>query len=184
MIQSTVIEDFVNKISRIKLGDYPDYFSRTRDIFDARLVTYTNKNQNWLFGAVLGEIGANTFDHNFSFSDNIIKGIFCDFESNQDFVFMCDFGAGIKSTLSKSIPEINNDLEALEIAFTKPVSGRAPELRGNGLKFVISSIVENKWNLFFQSGNAVCKADGKGYFFEKSDYNHNGCFCVLSCKEF
>ena len=56
-------------------------------------------------------------------------------------------------------------------------------MRGNGLKFVIKSVVENQWNLFFQSGNAVCNADKNGYSFEKSDYNHDGCFCIISCKE-
>ena len=33
-------------------------------------------------------------------------------------------------------------------------------------------------------GNAVCNADGNGFSFELSDYSHNGCFCILSCKEF
>lgn len=72
----------------------------------------------------------------------------------------------------------------MEVTFTKPVSGRATELRGNGLKFTISSIVENNGSLHYHSSNAVCRADGKGYSFELSDYNHNGCFCILSSKEF
>ncbi len=46
-----------------------------------------------------------------------------------------------------------------------------------------SSVVENKWNLFYQSGNAVCNADETGYTFGTSSYNHDGCFCILSCKE-
>lgn len=65
------------------------------------------------------------------------------------YVYMCDFGAGLKKTLSRVVKEITDDKSAIETAFTKPISGRAPEMRGNGFKFVISSVVENKWNLFF-----------------------------------
>jgi len=34
------------------------------------------------------------------------------------------------------VPELSTDEEAVRTAFTKVVSGRAPESRGNGLKFV------------------------------------------------
>lgn len=67
MISESMVQSFIKKISQIKHGDYDDFLSRTRDIFDARLVTYTSRSENWLLGAVIGEIGANTFDHNFSF---------------------------------------------------------------------------------------------------------------------
>ena len=184
MIPKEVIEKFIKMLPEIKNGSYSDYISKTRDIFDARLYSFSNRTQNWLFGAVVGEIGANTFDHNFTFSPDCPKGVFFDCESSPDFIYLCDFGAGLKNTLSKTITDIKDDKTAIEVAFTKPVSGRAPELRGNGLKFTISSIVENNWNLYYHSGNAVCRADGKGYSFELSDYNHNGCFCILSSKEF
>ena len=184
MIPLNEIESFIEKIPEIKSGKYSEFFSKTRDVFDARLFSFTNKTQNWLFGAVVGEIGANTFDHNFTFSQDCPKGVFFDCESSSDFIYLCDFGAGLKTTLSKIISEITDDKAAIEVAFTKPVSGRAPELRGNGLKFTISSIVENNWSLHYHSGNAICNADGNGYSFDLSDYNHNGCFCILSCKEF
>lgn len=184
MIPKEEVEKFIKKLSEIKAGKYSDYISKTRDVFDARLYSFTNRTQNWLFGAVVGEIGANTFDHNFTFSQDCPKGLFFDCESSSDFIYLCDFGAGLKTTLSKIISEINDDKAAIEVAFTKPVSGRAPELRGNGLKFTISSIVENNWSLHYHSGNAICNADGNGYTFDLSDYNHNGCFCILSYKEF
>lgn len=183
MISEIVIQDFIQKIPLIKVGQFEENFSKTRDIFDARLMTYNNRTKNWLFGAVIGELGANTFDHNFSFKSDSPKGIFCDFESRKSHVFMCDFGSGLKSTLSRVIKNIDSDEKAMETAFTKPISGRAPEMRGNGLKFVISSVVENGWNLFYQSGNAICKVDKNGYEFEKSDFYHEGCFCILSCEE-
>lgn len=182
MIEKSIVEDFIQKIPQIQNGGHSEYFSKTRDIFEARLQTYISKNQNWLLGAVIGEIGANTFDHNFSFSSDSPRGFFCDFESKPPYVFMCDFGAGLKTTLSRVLKEIDTDRKAIETAFTKEVSGRAPELRGNGLKFVLSSVVQNGWSLFFQSGNAICQADKNGYSFEKSDFAHKGIFCILSDK--
>ena len=184
MIPGDEIKNFIKKIPEIRAGTFSEYISKTRDVFDARLYSFTNRTKNWLFGAIIGEIGANTFDHNFSFSSDCPKGVFFDCESSPDFVYLCDFGAGLKTTLSKIIPEIKDDKSAIEVAFTKAVSGRAPELRGNGLKFTVSSIVENNWTLYYHSGNAVCKADGNGFCFEESEFKHNGCFCILSCKEF
>lgn len=90
MIEKSIVESFVQKIPQIHNGAKTEYFSKTRDIFEARLQTYISKNQSWLFGAVIGEIGANTFDHNFSFSSDSPRGFFCDFESNPPYVFMCD----------------------------------------------------------------------------------------------
>lgn len=183
MIPSTEIESFIKKLTEIKAGKHSEFISKTRDVFDARLYSFTNKTQNWLLGAVIGEIGANTFDHNFIFQADCPKGVFVDYESSSDYIYLCDFGAGLKATLSKAISDVIDDKIAIETAFTKPVSGRAPELRGNGLKFTISSVVENNWNLYYHSGNAICNADGKGYSFGLSDFRHDGCFCILSCKE-
>lgn len=182
MISEDIVQSYIQKISLIKQGQFDDYMSHTRDVFDSRLMTYTSKNQQWLFGAVIGEIGANTFDHNFSFRTDVPKGVYCDFDSGDGFVYICDFGAGLKKTLSRVVLDIKDDEQAIKTAFTQPISGRAPEMRGNGLKFVISSIVENKWNLYFQSGDAFCKVDGSGYEFGKASFIHDGCFCILSCK--
>lgn len=182
MVDSKTVDEFISKIPQIKTGMFPDFLSKTRDIFEARLQTFISKNRNWLLGAVIGEIGANTFDHNFSFNSDLPRGFFCDFMTSPSCIFMCDFGAGLKSTLSRVVDGIHTDKDAIEIAFTKPISGRAPELRGNGLKFVLSSVVQNGWNLHFQSGGAVCKADEDGYYFDDSDFVHNGILCVLSCR--
>ena len=183
MISDDIIQAFIKKISLIKQGKYDDYISRTRDVFDARLMSYTSRNQQWLLGAVIGEIGANTFDHNFSFPPEVPKGIFCDFDTDPNYIYLCDFGAGLRTTLSRVVKTINSDELAIKTAFTQPISGRAPEMRGNGLKFVISSVVENKWNLFYQSGNAICNADSTGFIFSSSPHYHDGCFCIISNKE-
>jgi len=43
------------------------------------------------------------------------------------------------------------DMEAVETAFTKRISGRLSEQRGNGLKFVRNVIETRGWSLeFFQ----------------------------------
>ena len=73
MIPSNEIERFIRKLSDIKSGKYSEYISKTRDVFAARLYSFTNKAQNWLFGAVAGEIGSNTFDHNFTFKPDCPK---------------------------------------------------------------------------------------------------------------
>lgn len=183
MISEHIVQAFIQKISLIQQGQFEDFVSKTRDIFDARLMTYTSRTQQWLLGAVIGEIGANTFDHNFSFPTNVPKGVFFDFDSDPNYIYICDFGSGLRNTLSRVVKTINDDASAIQTAFTQPISGRAPEMRGNGLKFVITSVVENKWQFFYQSGNAVCNADGNGYVFSTSSYHHDGCFCILSCKE-
>lgn len=183
MIQNIIVNSFISKISQIRNGMFSEQISNTRDIFDARLMTFTSRSNNWLLGAVIGEVGANTFDHNFMFRSDVPKGLFFDCESEPDFIYLCDFGAGLKTTLSRVVKSIENDSQAISTAFTEMVSGRAPEMRGNGLKFVITSVIQNGWSLYYQSGNAVCNADKDGYYFSESDYYHDGCFCIISTKE-
>ena len=57
-------------------------------------------------------------------------------------------------TLSRIKKDLKSDEEALRVAFTEIISGRSPEARGNGLKFVRNVIIENNVTLFFQTGNA------------------------------
>jgi len=45
----------------------------------------------------------------------------------------------------------------LKIAFTEVLTGRAPEHRGNGLKFVRKIIEKNPFSLTFQTGNVRMK---------------------------
>ena len=39
-------------------------FSKTRDVFQARLYIYISRTNKYLESAVIGEIGNNTYDHN------------------------------------------------------------------------------------------------------------------------
>ena len=67
----------------------------------------------------------------------------------------------------------------MEIAFTKRVSGRSPELRGNGLKFVAETIQLNNWNLFFQSGSGSCSIDKRGITFQEEKAAVIGCLAII-----
>jgi hypothetical protein len=70
-------------------------------------------------------------------------------------------------------------LEAVETAFTKRISGRSPEQRGNGLKFVSETIRQNNWHLYFQTGSGVCSIDGHEIKKKKKTPSIIGCLAIL-----
>jgi hypothetical protein len=70
-------------------------------------------------------------------------------------------------------------LEAIEIAFTERLSGRSPEQRGNGLKFVCEAVKAKSWSLYFQSGNACCTIGGGQLSFLEQKHSIVGCLAVL-----
>ena len=103
--------------------------------------------------AVAGEIGNNSFDHNLgNWPDT--PGIFFAYDIHKRNVVLADRGLGVLTTLKRVKPELNTDEEALRVAFTEILSGRSPESRGNGLKFVRKIVAENPIGLLFQSGDA------------------------------
>ncbi len=103
--------------------------------------------------AVAGEIGNNSFDHNLgSWPD--VPGIFFAYDINKRNIVLADRGLGVLTTLKRVKPELTSNAKALEVAFTEILSGRSPESRGNGLKFVHKVIAENPIGLLFQSGDA------------------------------
>ncbi len=121
----------------------------TRDVLTARLSPLKNlvreglnPNDLPLLISTVGEIGNNSFDHNLG-QWRDISG--CWFEvqptGNRLWICLADRGQGIYSSLSKTNDGINNEQIAIEMAFEKFISGRAPEKRGNGLKFVKRTIL-------------------------------------------
>jgi len=178
MININIINAIVSEMNNcFKENKYS--FSETRDIFSARMQSYILETKKYLEAAIIGEIGNNTFDHNFIFEDNCLRGVYCDLSYNQKYIILADFGKGIKQSLLPVVPSISSDLEALNIAFTKQISGRSPEQRGNGLKFVSESITQNNWYLFFQSGFASCSIDINGIIFNEMANSIKGCLAVL-----
>ena len=160
-----------------------EFFSETRDIFTARLQSYILRFNKYLEAAVIGEIGNNTFDHNFIFKNEHPRGVYCNFSYKQDYTIIADYGMGIKNSLLPVMPSINTDLEAVETAFTKRISGRSPEQRGNGLKFVSETIIQNNWYLYFQSGSGSCSISKNGMFFNEETFFLNGCLAIINFKE-
>lgn len=147
----------VNQASKVATTHY----CSTRDIFAARAdrlqlelaKRYPNSPIASIVPAVVGEIGNNAFDHNVgSWPD--VPGIFFAYNLDKKMVVIADRGQGILQTLRRARPGLVNDAEALEVAFTETLSGRAPEARGNGLKFVRKSIKKYPLALVFQTGSA------------------------------
>jgi len=154
-------------------------YSGTRDVFAARLQSYILETKKYLEAAVIGEIGNNTFDHNFVFENNHPRGVYCNLSYRERYIVLADFGKGIRRSLLAVLPSLGSDREAVETAFTKRISGRSPEQRGNGLKFVSEAIRQNHWHLYFQSGSGSCTIDGNGLrFFEKTP-SLTGCLAIL-----
>lgn len=120
----------------------------TRDVFSARL---GKAHSNPLFLAILGEIGNNAFDHNLGNWRNV-PGIYFTVDAENGMAVIADRGQGVRKTLSRVVPDLANDKDALKVAFTKVISGRSPERRGNGLKFVREVVQGQKWSLEFYSG--------------------------------
>jgi len=155
-----------------------EYFSPTRDVFTARLQSFVSESKKYLEAAVVGEIGNNTFDHNFVFESKYPRGVYCNF-SYKKYVIIADYGRGVKDSLLPVAPSIRGDTEAVEMAFTKQISGRSPEQRGNGLKFVSETVRQNCWRLFFQSGNGTCSIDKNGLSFLESGVSLPGCLAII-----
>lgn len=171
------IQIIIQKISDASKSHDLDYFCISRDIFQARLDSYALKDNKYLESAVIGEIGNNTFDHNWDFAKGETRGAYF----NPDYdgcVIVADFGQGIRKSLSK-VRGFDSDIAALRTAFLERVSGRAPEQRGNGLKFVLESFINKKWTLFFQSGTALCQIEDGRICFSETDNDVNGCLAVM-----
>jgi excisionase family DNA binding protein len=147
----------------------PDNYCYTQDVFRARLDPMalaldrdsTTKSIAPLVTAVTGEIGNNSFDHNIgNWLD--VPGIFFAYDIGKHLVVLADRGVGIRTTLSRVRPDLKDDIMALTVAFTERISGRSPEQRGNGLKFVNSVATKNSIGVSLQSGIAVAHIAKEG----------------------
>ena len=68
------------------------------------------------------------------------------------------------------------------MAFTERITGRAPESRGNGLKFVRQVVSNYALRLEFQTGNANLKLE-KGTTnlnINESEQPTQGCFAIIT----
>lgn len=146
-----------------KTGEEPPdiFYCQNSSIFQAKLSKMESefgrqdslKEIFSLLVAITGEIGNNTFDHNIGNWPDM-PGLFFGYDLNSKQIVLADRGQGIYNTLKRVKPELTNDSGALKTAFTEILSGRAPESRGNGLKYVKRIVEMIPIELFFQSGNA------------------------------
>lgn len=113
-----------------------------------------------LIVAIVGEIGNNSYDHNLGNWPDV-PGAFFGYNIDERKVVLADRGRGILKTLQQVRPSLSDHSEALKVAFTELISGRAPEARGNGLKYVRDVVVKYGFDLFFQTGDAVLNLGGK-----------------------
>jgi hypothetical protein len=95
-----------------------------------------------LLGLIAGEIGDNSFAHNIGNWPDV-PGVFFTYNIDKRIIVLADRGRGVLTTLRHVRPNLDNDVDALRVAFTEVVSGRSPEKRGNGLK-VIRGVAESK----------------------------------------
>lgn len=166
-----------------------DYYCQTKDVFEARYYRLTNelgkidkiKNLADIIVAITSEIGNNSYDHNLGNWPDI-PGIFFAHDAGNRKIILADRGRGILKTLQRVRPNLKNHKDALYTAFTEIISGRAPEARGNGLKFVRSALKNLQISIRFQTGNAVLSIEGKNkeMKIEESNEAINGCFVIIT----
>ena len=165
-----------------------DYYCQTRDVFQARFDKMVKamfsdsdfkEEDSYIISAIAGEIGNNSFDHNVG-NWRDIPGIFFAYDLERySQIIIADRGRGIFETLKIVKPELGNDQEALKTAFTERISGRAPESRGNGLKFVRENIKSQKMHLTFYSGTGKAELNEKMLIEENSE-NIQGCLAIIT----
>lgn len=169
-----------------------EYYCPDAQTFQSRLGKLENilkdtpelKEEYSLISAIVGEIGNNAFDHNLGQWQDI-RGIFFAYDQQKRTIVLADRGQGILKTLRRVRPQIKDDQEALETAFTEVLSGRAPESRGNGLKFVRKIIKDEiksvPIKLYFQTGSASLILErGIDYKMTIPPKSISGCLIVIN----
>lgn len=150
-----------------KMGTIPqeEVYCQTRDVAQARVGKLDillpkagwDEEQTALVTSIVGELANNCFDHNIGQWKDVPG---CWFEySIEHHTFkatIADRGQGILSSLRQVRSQLRSHGEALHLAFTEAVSGRAPEKRGNGLKFVVHSL-----NQLAPAHFSMCSGDAK-----------------------
>jgi hypothetical protein len=156
-----------------------------RDVFYAReqkllvsLKNMVNENLLYLLVGAASEIGNNSFDHNLG---NWIDepGLLFAIDTETREILLADRGAGVLFTIKQVRPQIANSEDALRVAFTEIISGRYPEHRGNGLKYVKKIIQENNLYLEFYSGDAMIEISKNNFLSKTTDYKIPGTLAII-----
>lgn len=175
-------DDYLNniilQIENASKNKDKDFFCSSRDVFQARIDSYALQEGRYLESAIIGEIGNNTFDHNWDFAEGHARGTYLNLYEYKNTVILADFGRGIRNSLEK-VCNAKDDTDAVKIAFTEQISGRAPEQRGNGLKFVLENVKKKNWSLYFQSGTGCCIITNENVIFKSTKTDIIGCLGIL-----
>jgi len=152
--------------------------------FNGRLASYFKILQNqfsedcsYLVLSSLGEIGNNCFDHNLGYWQGPPG---CLFIRQNKYALIADRGQGIKSSLSRVIDFSKETTSALEIAYSRVVTGRAPERRGNGLKFVKKNINQCKVSLAVASDSETISFGPANTDIQINNLKKPGVFSLMS----
>lgn len=163
----------------------PEWLCPTRDVFQARqerllkaLRATLPENSLYLLVGAVGEIGNNSFDHNIGNWRDVAGVIFFLDEKKRE-IILADRGQGLFATIKRVEPKTANHLAAMETAFTKIISGRYPEKRGNGLKYVKNVIESCNLHLQFYSGDAESQVTSAGLSIAPSKIFIPGTFAVI-----
>ena len=164
------------------------FYSSNSSVFQARLITMQNQlaqmsrvsNIFSLIVAIAGEIGNNSFDHNLGKWPDV-PGIFFGYNLDKGMIVLADRGLGVLNTLKRVRPGLQNHTEAVKVAFTEIITGRAPEERGNGLKFVRGIVEKNPFSIFFRSGDAELRIGNpdKKMRITRSHLTTPGCLAII-----
>lgn len=136
-------------------------FCSNRSEFNGRLISYETLLEKsfaeeclYLASSSIGEIGNNCFDHNLGFWQDQPG---CLFIREKNFCLIADRGQGIKSSLSKVYTLAPHENSYIQIAFERVITGRAPERRGNGLKYAKKNILACGLSLYCVSSSEEMK---------------------------
>ncbi|MCK9378766.1 MAG: hypothetical protein M0P97_01305 [Candidatus Moranbacteria bacterium] len=182
-----IAQDWVSNINPVEPDEI--FYCQNSLVFQSRVMKFEKnlgqiaglENTFPLVSAIVGEIGNNSFDHNLgNWTD--IPGIFFGYDVEKREVVLADRGQGILKTLKRVRPELESDEQALKVAFSEIISGRAPEARGNGLKFVKNVVVKNDIKLLFKTGSARLdlKKDDLSLYIQKESGYVQGCVVLIN----
>lgn len=162
-----LINFFLN--AQISTGVENFFYCLNRGEFIPRLARIAKLTQNAGFDmnktslivSSAGEIGNNSFDHNLGYWKDV-PGICISWSLDDRSLTLgfADRGRGIISSLQPVLDTMDPQ-EILNMAFEKIVSGRTPEQRGNGLKYVRNAVLGSSNNYLCCISNNVYYEIGK-----------------------
>jgi len=114
--------------------------------------------------ACIGEITNNSFDHNIGHWHDL-PGCCVSWMTDGQYIRfgVADRGRSIINSLKPVLPSGTSENSILPLAFEKVISGRSPEQRGNGLKFVSAQVSSSPKH------SLICISAGYTYIIGKPD---------------